>query len=114
MDKLITTFKALSDKTRLRIIFSLLGAKRELCICELMDVLKLAQYSISRHMKELKTAGLVQERRAGRFVFYALRKPEDKTHEVLFRILKSFDRKALAADTLRLKNRIGKGKVHCG
>jgi ArsR family transcriptional regulator, arsenate/arsenite/antimonite-responsive transcriptional repressor len=106
MDELVNTFKALSDKTRLRIMFSLLQAGRELCICEIMDTLALAQYNISRHMKELKMAGLVQERKEGRFVFYALRKPGDKVHALLFKALDSFDKKTFADDSRRLKNRL--------
>jgi ArsR family transcriptional regulator len=50
----------------------LIRARKELCICEIMDTLKLAQYNVSRHVKELKNAGLVQERKEGRFVFYGL------------------------------------------
>ena len=106
MDELINTFRALSDKTRLRIIFSLLRAGKELCICELMDALSLAQYNISRHMKELKIAGLVQERKEGRFVFYALREPGDKVHEFLLKALDSADKKTLADDSRRLKKRL--------
>lgn len=106
MDELVNTFKALSDKTRLRIIFSLLQAGRELCICEIMDALALAQYNISRHMKELKMAGLVRERKEGRFVFYALRKPDDKVQELLLKALDSYDKKTFTDDSQRLKDRL--------
>jgi ArsR family transcriptional regulator len=106
MDALITMFKALSDKTRLRIMFCLLKAKKELCICEIMDALSLAQYNISRHMKELKIAGLVQEKKLGRFVFYSLKEPGDKIHEFLLEALDSFDKKMLADDSERLKKRL--------
>jgi len=106
MEELVSIFKALSDKTRLRIMFSLLQAKRELCICEIMDALALAQYNISRHMKELKIAGLVRERKEGRFVFYALRSPDDKMRISLLKALDSFDSRTLADDRRRLKKRI--------
>lgn len=77
MDTAILIFKALSDKTRLRILKTLQHAGKELCICELMDTLELAQYNISRHMRELKLAGLVQERKEGKFVFYCLKPASD-------------------------------------
>ncbi len=70
-------FKALSDETRIRIMKILLYAHRELCVCEIVDSLKIPAYSISRHMKELKYAGLVSERRDGRFILYKADLKED-------------------------------------
>lgn len=62
--------KALSDESRLRIL-KLLG-EGELCVCHLMRVLEMKQSRISRHMGVLKQAGLVEDRRAGKWVFYRL------------------------------------------
>lgn len=106
MEGLVGMFKALSEVTRLRIVFCLMQAERELCICELMDALSLAQYNISRHMKELRTAGLVQERREGKFVFYSLRKPSGQAHALLLKALDSFDKRGLEDDNRRLKKRL--------
>lgn len=63
-------FKGLADPTRLRIVALLL--ERELCVCDLMAVLQLPQSTVSRHMTRLKTAGLVLDRRAGKWVHYRL------------------------------------------
>ena len=63
-------FKGLSDPTRLRIMALLLD--RELCVCDLMAVLKLPQSTVSRHMTRLKNAGLVEDRRDGKWVHYKL------------------------------------------
>jgi len=63
-------FKGLADPTRLRIVGLLL--KRELCVCDLMAVLQLPQSTISRHMIRLKSAGLVLDRREGKWVHYRL------------------------------------------
>jgi ArsR family transcriptional regulator len=63
-------FRALSDPTRLRIALLLLD--RELCVCDLTAVLELPQSSISRHMGALRAAGLVADRRDGRWVHYRL------------------------------------------
>ncbi len=63
-------FKALSDKTRLRI--TALLTHGELCVCDLMEVLDMPQSTISRHMARLKSAGLVVDRRAGKWVHYSL------------------------------------------
>jgi ArsR family transcriptional regulator len=62
--------KALSDKTRLHIL-SLLKVE-ELCVCELVDILKISQPAVSQHMRKLKNAKLVKERRNSQWVFYSL------------------------------------------
>ena len=102
-------FKSLSDETRLRILFVLLKAKTELCICELMDSLDIKQYNVSKHMKELKTAGLVKERKEGRFVFYGLNKQKDKFVENILRTVSSIPYhpgEVYQEDIKRLKKRI--------
>lgn len=63
-------FKALSDETRLRILKLL--EEREICVCELMQVLGMPQSTISRHMNVLRRAGLVKGRRDGKWVHYRL------------------------------------------
>jgi ArsR family transcriptional regulator len=63
-------FKALADPTRLRI--TVLLSRGELCVCDLTEVLKLPQSTVSRHMSKLKSAGLVVDRRAGKWVHYKL------------------------------------------
>jgi ArsR family transcriptional regulator len=63
-------FQALSDEKRLRIL-SLLGSG-EHCVCELTEALALPQSLLSFHLKTLRDAGLVTDRREGRWVYYAL------------------------------------------
>jgi len=63
-------FHALSDETRLEIVRLLSHGER--CVCELQDVLDSAQSRLSFHLKTLKDAGLVSDRREGRWVYYAL------------------------------------------
>ncbi len=63
-------FHALSDETRLRIIDLLRGGER--CVCELTDALDAAQSRLSFHLKVLKDAKLVTDRREGRWSYYAL------------------------------------------
>ena len=65
-------FKGLADPTRLRIVALL--ARRELCVCEIMEILRLPQSTTSRHMARLKLAGIVQDRRQGKWVHYSLSK----------------------------------------
>lgn len=72
-------FHALSDDTRLRILERLRGGER--CVCELTDALDAAQSRLSFHLKVLKEAGLVTDRREGRWIYYTL------DHETLTQIV---------------------------
>ena len=63
-------FHALSDETRLEIVRLLSHGER--CVCELQNVLDAAQSRLSFHLKTLKDAGLVTDRREGRWVYYSL------------------------------------------
>ena len=63
-------FQALSDETRLRILDLLRGGEH--CVCELTEMLDLRQSLLSFHLKTLKDAGLVTDRREGRWMYYAL------------------------------------------
>ncbi len=63
-------FHALSDETRLEIVRRL-GAG-ECCVCDLTDALDSAQSRLSFHLKVLKDAGIVSDRKQGRWVYYRL------------------------------------------
>jgi ArsR family transcriptional regulator len=63
-------FHALSDETRLRILECLRGSER--CVCELTDTLDAAQSRLSFHLKVLKDAALITDRREGRWMYYTL------------------------------------------
>lgn len=63
-------FRALADETRLRIIDRLAGG--EACVCDLTEDLGVAQSRLSFHLKTLKEAGIVSDRREGRWVYYTL------------------------------------------
>lgn len=74
MRQLAPYFKAVCEPVRLRIIELLMPG--ELCVCELMDHLELSQPAVSHHMKILKQAGLVRDRRMSRWTFYSLDKQQ--------------------------------------
>ena len=63
-------FHALSDQTRLSILQRLRFGER--CVCDLTDALDAAQSRLSFHLKVLKEAGLVTDRREGRWMYYTL------------------------------------------
>ncbi|MGZ4934770.1 MAG: ArsR/SmtB family transcription factor [Halobacteriota archaeon] len=64
------TLKALADATRLKIVKAL--SRQELCVCELMLLLDAQQSAISHHLRILKDANLVTERRHGKWSFHQL------------------------------------------
>ncbi|MDI6794318.1 MAG: metalloregulator ArsR/SmtB family transcription factor [bacterium] len=72
MKDLTNLFKALADETRLRIINLLL--ERELCVCELVDILEMSQPRISRHLNILLQTGLLHNRREGKWMHYSIEK----------------------------------------
>ena len=63
-------FRALADRTRLRIVNLL--ARGSLCVCDIQRILEQPQSSVSRHLALLKSAGLIRDRRDGLRIFYAL------------------------------------------
>jgi len=70
LGRLARLFHALSDETRLRIVGRLLGGEQ--CVCNLTDALEAGQSRLSFHLKALKDAGLVTDRRDGRWIHYSL------------------------------------------
>jgi ArsR family transcriptional regulator len=70
VDELESVFKALADKTRLRIL-ALLG-NNEVCVCHIHDSLGLPQPTVSRHLAYLRRSGVVAARRDGVWMHYQL------------------------------------------
>ena len=71
MKEILSIIKALSDGNRLRVIVALMKHK-ELCVCQITEMLRLAMATVSRHMSVLQNAGLVSSRKDGRWVYYKL------------------------------------------
>jgi DNA-binding transcriptional ArsR family regulator len=74
LDLLVDTHKALGHPVRLRILAMLVSG--ELCACQITAVLKLAASTVSAHLTELRRAGVIAERKEGRWVIY--RQSEDE------------------------------------
>lgn len=69
-EQALTRLKAIADERRLRILSLLAAGER--CVCELQEALDAGQSLLSFHLKTLKDAGLVTDRREGRWVYYEL------------------------------------------
>ena len=70
LDRTVMLFHALSDETRLSILEMLREGER--CVCELQDELDAAQSRLSFHLRVLREAGLVMDRREGRWSYYSI------------------------------------------
>ncbi|MDF1551452.1 MAG: metalloregulator ArsR/SmtB family transcription factor [Deferrisomatales bacterium] len=68
MKTLAGLLKSTADESRLRILFLLEAG--ELCVCDIQEVLGLAQSTVSRHLQVLEEAGLIQARRQGLWKYY--------------------------------------------
>ncbi len=62
--------KALSDPNRVRALLAL--REQELCVCRIIELLQLAPSTVSKHLTLLKQAGLIESRKAGRWMHYRL------------------------------------------
>ena len=97
MDSLIAITKALSDENRVRALLAL--GDREVCVCQLIELLQLAPSTVSKHMSILKQAKLVSGRKKGRWMYYRL---PGKTAPEIVRQTISLVRQA-ASDDLRIR-----------
>src|SRR5262245_33689848 len=70
-EDLASTFKALSDPTRVAIV-NRLGAAPEVCVCDLTAAFDLSQPTISHHLRVLREAGLVEAESRGTWAYYRL------------------------------------------
>ena len=96
-----TVFKCLADDTRVRLML-LITREDELCVCELTCALDESQPKISRHLAQLRTGGLLADRRQGQWVYYRLH-PElpDWVRQLLSSALEA-NRQWLEPDSKRL------------
>ena len=96
-------FKVLSDPTRLRLAV-LLSIQGETCVCELVEALGAPQYTISRHLGIMRSAGLVEARREGTWIHYKLSKARNRLEECLQECFRDClgDHKTVKKDMKRL------------
>jgi len=101
MEKVLNTFKALSDETRLRILKLL--EKGELCVCDLVAALDQVQPKISFHLSTLKDAGLVRDRKEGKWIHYRFDDSDAFKRFLILSVLERVPENKTADDQSRLK-----------
>ncbi|MDQ1707385.1 MAG: ArsR family transcriptional regulator, arsenate/arsenite/antimonite-responsive transcriptional [Pyrinomonadaceae bacterium] len=100
-------FKALADQTRLRLL-NLIGGD-EVCVCFLVEVLKVNQPKISRHLAYLRRAGVVSARREGKWIHYRVVEPPDPHAANIFREVRTW----LANEPAMKNDRARLAKICC-
>jgi ArsR family transcriptional regulator len=104
---------AIADPTRLRLLRLL--QRQELCVCELMAAVELPQYQVSRHLRELRLAGLVEASRSGRWMHYRISRfgATDAFCQDLLKVLDLHTRELPDAkrDDARLSAQLARGRA---
>ncbi len=112
MDFLEQLLKALADKNRLRILGLL--THKDYCVCELAYVLKITQPSVSKHLKKMKLAGLIDSRQEGLWTTYYLVdfKKVDET-KMLHSLLNLLSKNPQVLKDIRLAKTITRDELCC-
>lgn len=101
MERIDTYFKALSEESRLRILKLL--EEKELCVCDLTAALEMTQPTISFHLGILREAGLIKERKEGRWSYYDLNLSNIINRIIIPIALEKTDGIRISEDKLRLE-----------
>ena len=112
MDKEINILRLLSNDIRLRIVMLLVV--KDLCVCEIQGILNMPQYLISKHLKLLKTANILNSYKIDKYVYYSLNKKSDILQPIIeYFIDKSEEFSILKKDQLLLHDNIKNNTFTC-
>ncbi len=101
MEELISIFKALSDETRLRIIKLLEDGEH--CVCDIVAALDMVQPKVSFHLGVLKEAGLIKDRKEGKWIHYSLSDRDMLRRFLLHAVIENIQEDTVKDDNIRLK-----------
>lgn len=102
----LAVYKALSDLTRLKIMWLLLSIDSKICVSEIIAVLGENQYNVSKHLKILKKAGLVYEKKEGKWIFYHYRSSTSYFDEMIKKSVLTIPEEMLLEEIERCKQRL--------
>ena len=87
MEEIVRIAKAMSDRHRVEIV-TLIQREGEVCVCELCDTLRLSQPLVSRHLKQLREAGIVTAKKEGKWMVYRITQTPSKVLATLLDALR--------------------------
>ena len=102
MQDILNIYKALSEETRLRVLKLL--EHGELCVCDIVAALDLIQPKVSFHLAVLKEAGLIKDRKQGKWVHYKIDDSDIFRRFLLLSTLERISAETVSEDTRRLKD----------
>lgn len=103
--QLTNLFKALSDETRLRILKLL--EHGELCVCDIVSALDMIQPKVSFHLGVLKEAGLIKDRKDGKWINYSIDDSDMFKRFLILSVLERFPEEEVKEDKKRLEKFLG-------
>tara|TARA_R110002074_G_scaffold31111_4_gene87456 strand:- start:97 stop:531 length:435 start_codon:yes stop_codon:yes gene_type:complete len=102
----IILFKALSEITRLKIIWLLINMDSKTCVSEIVDVLNVPQYNVSRHLRILSKAGLLEESKEGKWVYYYIKETDSEFLSYLKKAISILPEKEMAIEIERCQQKL--------
>jgi ArsR family transcriptional regulator, arsenate/arsenite/antimonite-responsive transcriptional repressor len=105
MQEILSIFKAFSDEIRLRILKLL--QKGELCVCDIVAALDMSQPKISFHLATLRDAGLIKDRKEGRWIHYSIADSDLFRRFLLLSALEKITDDDVLKDNTRLEKFLG-------
>ncbi len=106
MESKLNALRAIADETRLRILNLFIKSGKNLCVCELVDALKIPQYAVSKALTVIRNAELLTAEKKGTWVYYELNNSSAQ-NKSLFAFLKKYLNDGIfLEDELRLNDRL--------
>ncbi|WP_299779275.1 metalloregulator ArsR/SmtB family transcription factor [uncultured Formosa sp.] len=102
----ITIFKALSEITRLKIIWLLINMDSKICVSEIIEVLNEPQYNVSRHLRILSKAGILDEVKEGKWVYYFIKTTDSEFMQHIKEAVSTISEKEMTIEIQRCKQRL--------
>ena len=111
MEELEKSLKALADKNRLRILKLL--EVRKMCVCELAFVLGITQPSVSKHLKKLSSAGIVESEQDRFWTNYYLRNDNESLKMLLLCFKKHLSSNVIVKEDQEKLKRVNRTRLCC-
>jgi ArsR family transcriptional regulator len=102
VQRVLNVFKALSEETRLRIVKLL--EHGELCVCDIVAALNMVQPKVSFHLAALKEAGLIKDRKEGKWTHYRLDDADIFRRFLLMSVIEKIPDESVLQERRRLKD----------